>query len=85
MAWFRHHYYCDACDGTWLAHTSVYQEDDCPFCQARDKLPYRTDDWTLIIEQDVDGYVVLASAETADDEPDYRPVATFRSRELAGS
>ena len=44
MAWFRHHYYCDACDGTWLAHTSVYQEDDCPFCQARDKLPYRTDD-----------------------------------------
>ena len=83
MAWFRHHYYCAACDGTWLVHGSVYAEDDCPFCHAHDNLPYRTDDWTLVIEQDVDGFVVLASPDTAEDDPDYRAVAVFPSREAA--
>ena len=83
MAWFRHHYYCAACDGTWLLHCAGPEVDDCPFCHAREVMPYRTDDWTLIIEQDVDGFVVLASRDTADDDPDYQAVATFPTREQA--
>jgi hypothetical protein len=83
MAWYRHHFYCESCDGTWLLHGSELREDDCPFCGERDIFPYRTDDRTLIIEADMDGYVVLASRETAEDEPDYRELGTVPSREKA--
>jgi hypothetical protein len=41
---FRHHYYCDACDGTWLVEAEVAIEGDCPFCRAHDVFPYRSDE-----------------------------------------
>ena len=43
MPWFRHHYYCEACDGTWFAETEVAVTADCPFCQARDVFAYRSE------------------------------------------
>ena len=77
MAWYRHYFYCDRCDGTWTTEWSELCEDDCPFCRTRDVFPYRTDDWSVVIEPDIGGYVVLASRETADDDPDYRELGTF--------
>jgi hypothetical protein len=43
MAWLRNHYYCEACDGTWLAAAELVVEADCPFCAARDVFPYKND------------------------------------------
>ena len=43
MALLRHHYYCEACDGTWFAEAEVAIEADCKFCGARDVFPYRSD------------------------------------------
>lgn len=43
MAWFRNHYYCESCDGTWLAEAELVIEGDCPFCLARDVFPYKND------------------------------------------
>ena len=83
MAWYRHYYCCEACDGTWLAEWCDLREDDCPFCRAKDVFPYRTDDWSLVIEEEIDGFVVLASRETAEDEPDYRELGTFPTMEKA--
>jgi len=41
---FRHYYYCESCDGTWLVEAEVAVEGDCPFCAARDVFPYRSDE-----------------------------------------
>ncbi len=43
MAWFRYHYYCEACDGTWLAEGEMEIGADCKFCEARDVFPYKRD------------------------------------------
>ena len=51
MPWFRHHYHCEGCDGTWMAQAAVMVEGDCPFCGARDVFAYRSEDWTLLVEQ----------------------------------
>lgn len=80
MAWFRHHFCCETCDGHWLVHGAGPREDDCPFCGARDLFPYRSDDRTRIIEAEADGFVVLGSAETAKDDPDDRELGRFRTR-----
>ncbi len=65
MAWFRHHFYCEGCDGTWFAEAwlkeaALAAEADCPFCRARDVFPYRSEDRTLIIEQEGAAFAVLA-------------------------
>jgi len=44
MPWFRHHYHCEACAGSWLAEAEVIVEADCPFCRAYDVAPYRSED-----------------------------------------
>jgi len=43
MARLRHHYYCEACDGTWFAEAEAAIEAECKFCGARDVFPYRSD------------------------------------------
>ena len=50
MPWFRNHYVCIACEGHWLAEAAAAQDGDCPFCRAYDVTPYKSDDWTLIVE-----------------------------------
>ena len=50
MAWFRNHYVCLACEGHWLAEQAEEIEADCPFCRAYDVAPYKSDDWTPIVE-----------------------------------
>ena len=55
-------------------------DDDCPFCGARHMSPYRSDDWTLVIEEQGNKFVVLRSAETAEHDPDYRELGKFPTR-----
>ena len=54
-----------------------------PVLPRQDVFPYRTDDWSLVIEAEIDGFVVLASRETAEDDPDYRELGTFPTMEKA--
>jgi len=39
----RHHYHCEACEGTWFAETEIAEVIDCPYCRARDIFAYRSD------------------------------------------
>jgi hypothetical protein len=58
-------------------------DDDCPRCGARHSSPYKSDDLTTTIEKDGDTFVVIWSPETAEHNPDYRELATFRTRQQA--
>jgi hypothetical protein len=42
----RHHFHCEACEGTWVAELEIEAvvTGDCPFCRARDVFAYRSDD-----------------------------------------
>jgi hypothetical protein len=40
----RHHFHCEACEGTWFAEAEVAETADCPFCRSRDVFAYRSDD-----------------------------------------
>jgi hypothetical protein len=83
MSWFRHHYYCESCDGTWLAETELVVEDDCPYCGAPDKFPYKSDNRTHIVEQRGDKFVVLECRKSVEFGPDYRVRGRFPSRATA--
>jgi hypothetical protein len=50
MAWFRHHFSCEACAGHWLAEAERAIEADCPLCGARDVAPYKSDDRSFVVE-----------------------------------
>jgi hypothetical protein len=58
-------------------------EDDCPHCGARHMSPQRSDDLTLLVEEDEGEFVVLRSPETAEHRPDYYVLGRFASREKA--
>ena len=80
MPWFRHHYYCEGCDGTWLGEAALVVEDDCPFCGAHDTAPYRSDDWTFIVEPSGDAFVVLESTAKGERDCDYTKRKSFATR-----
>jgi len=40
--WTRHHFHCEACEGTWLVEEDIVIAD-CPFCEARDIFAYRSE------------------------------------------
>ena len=42
----RHHFHCEACEGTWVAEVEIEEvvTADCPFCAARDVFAYRSDE-----------------------------------------
>jgi hypothetical protein len=82
MSWFRHHYYCESCDGTWLAETELVVESDCPFCGERDTFPYKSDDWTLVIDQQRDRFAIL-EAKPPRRAGDYRRLKSFPTRAKA--
>jgi hypothetical protein len=83
MAWFRNFYVCADCDSVWTDEWSCMCDDDCPRCGGRHMSPYRSDDLTEIIEPRRGDFVVLWSPETAEDNPDYRELATFATQEQA--
>jgi DNA-directed RNA polymerase subunit RPC12/RpoP len=83
MAWFLNYYICDRCDSPWTDSWSCTCEDDCPRCGSRHLTPFKSADLTTIIEQDGDAFVVLWSPETAEDDPDYRQLGSFSTREKA--
>ena len=83
MAWFRNHYVCVACDGHWIAEHAAAQEADCLFCRAYDVTPYKSDDRSVLVEPEGDGFVVLECVEVSAHGPDYRTVGRFGNRDKA--
>jgi len=85
MAWFRNYYECDRCTGKWESEWSCMVDDECPFCEERDMVPFDADDLTFLIDQRPNLYVVLQSPEIAEDAPDYVEVAEFPAQAQAKS
>jgi predicted nucleic acid-binding Zn-ribbon protein len=83
MAWYRNHYECDRCGNEWEDEWSCTCDDDCPSCGARHMSPHDSDELTEVIDEDKSEFVVLWSPETAEDDPDYRELGRFPTREEA--
>ena len=77
MAWFRHHYHCEACRGSWLAEAELAVEADCPFCGERDVVPYKSDDRTVVIEEHQQLFVMLEAMKSACRNDDYRKLIPY--------
>jgi hypothetical protein len=79
MPWFRNHYICTACEGHWLAEQAEAQGADCPHCRAYDIAPYKSDDWSRVVDRQGDRYVVLECVKVTSHGPDYRARKRFGS------
>jgi hypothetical protein len=67
--------------GIWQICWPAFCDDDCPHCGAR--VPYDSEDLTLVIEQEGTEFVELESAETAEHEPNYRELGRFATEQRA--
>ena len=83
MAWFLNYYTCARCGRDWTDEWSCMCDDDCPHCGARHMSPYESDDLTDVIEKRDGEYVVLRSPETAEHQPAYRKLGSFRTKKEA--
>ena len=83
MPWFRNHYICTVCEGHWLAEQAEPQDNDCPHCRAFDIAPWKSDDWSRVIERDPKGFVVLECVKVNAHGPDYRRRKRFKSHDEA--
>jgi hypothetical protein len=83
MPWFRNHYVCTACEGHWLAEHAEAQDDDCPHCRAYAVFPYKSDDYTHVIEPAGDAFLVLECTRVTAHGPDYKKRKRFPTREAA--
>ena len=87
MPWFRNHYICTLCEGHWLAELAEPHESDCPHCRAYDVAPYKSDDWSRVIDRTSgsqgDGFVVLECVAVGAHGSDYRPRKRFASHHEA--
>jgi hypothetical protein len=77
MPWFRHHFSCAGCDGSWLVEAEMVEVADCPFCDARDVFPYRREDRTRIVAREDKALVLLSAAQTTSSEPNHRRLRRF--------
>lgn len=83
MAWFRNRYVCARCGRQWLDEWSCMCDDDCPHCEARHMSPLDSKDLTMVVAPQGATFVVLQSPDSAEHDPDYREVASFRTRRQA--
>lgn len=83
MAWFRNEYQCYRCEYEWEDEWSAQCDDDCPSCGARHASPVESEDFTTIVEDEGDFFVVYYSGEEAEDRPDYVAVGRFLTSDLA--
>lgn len=77
MAVVRHHFSCQACDGSWLVEAELVEFADCPFCAARDVFPYRNEDRTRMLAQEDKAFALLAAVKTTSSEPNHRRLRRF--------
>lgn len=85
MAWFLNIYRCDRCNRFWTDEWSCSCDDDCPHCGARHMSPLDSNDLTVLIVQEGNGFVVLRSSETAEHDPNYRELGRFPTRKKAAA
>jgi hypothetical protein len=80
MAWFLNFYRCERCDRRWTDEWSCTCDDKCPRCGAQDMTPFRSEDLTELIERRGEKFVVLRSADSAEDDPSYGEIGQFPTR-----
>ncbi|MBS0249225.1 MAG: hypothetical protein JSR61_21630 [Proteobacteria bacterium] len=83
MPWFRNHYVCTACEGHWLAEAAEAEAADCPHCRSFDVAPYRSEDFSRVIERDGTRFVVMECTKVKTRGADWRAVKRFATREEA--
>lgn len=83
MAWFLNFYRCDRCYRVWRDEWSCLCDDECPHCGARDMSPFKSEDLTELVAPDGNEFIVLRSPESAEDDPAYRELGRFPTRERA--
>ena len=83
MTWFRNYYKCAGCGGEWEDEWSSQVDDDCPHCGARHMSLYESEDLTEIIDKKDGAFVVMRSADTAEDSPKYEEIARFPTLQRA--
>jgi len=83
MSWFRHHYHCAGCQGSWLAEADLVVEADCPYCGAHDVFAYKSDDRSVVVEEHKQLFVVLEAMKSAERRDEYRKLKSFRTRAQA--
>lgn len=83
MAWFLNKYRCGACGRAWADEWSCTCDDDCPHCGDRSWSPYDSDDLSTVVVAVSPGFAVLQSADEAEDDPDYRTVFVWPTRQQA--
>jgi hypothetical protein len=85
MTWFRNRYVCPQCRRIWHDDWSATCDDDCPGCGARHISPSDSEDLSEIIEARGDQFAALRSADDAEDDPQYRCLGMFDTKEEAGA
>ena len=83
MAWFLNFYRCGRCRKVWTDEWSCTCDDECPHCGFRDMTPFNSEDLTELIVEEGDIFIVLRSAEEAEDDPDYEELGRFPTRDAA--
>ena len=83
MAWFLNRYRCERCDRTWSDEWSCMCDDECPYCEAGDMSPFKSEDMTEMVVPDGDEFVVVRSPDSAEDDPEYQEVRRFPTRTKA--
>ncbi|MEO0893163.1 MAG: hypothetical protein AAFY35_11265 [Pseudomonadota bacterium] len=73
MAWFKNVYVCPECKTGWEDEWSAMSDDTCPECECSDVNPVYSEDMTVTVKTNDEGdYLVMVSADTAHEAPDYR-------------
>lgn len=85
MAWFLNSYHHDECEVSWTDEWSCCCDDRCPVCNA-EMTPLESEDLSVVIERHENGkdWVVLVSAPSAEDKPDYEETVFRTKREAEG-
>ena len=83
MPWFRNHYVCTVCEGHWHAEAAEPESVHCVHCRAYDVSPYRSDDFTRVIDRDGARFVVMECVKVTKRGPNWRAVKRFDTRDAA--
>jgi len=83
MPWFRNHYACTVCEGHWHAEAAEAESVHCVHCRAYDVAPYRSDDFSRVIDRDGARFVVMECVKVTKRGPNWRAVKRFDTRDAA--
>ncbi|PDT92131.1 hypothetical protein CO669_02365 [Bradyrhizobium sp. Y36] len=83
MVWFLNIYRCDRCQKTWTGEWSCTYDHECPHCGFRDMSPLNSEKLDGIDRGGRRQVRVLRSSDQAEDDPDYKELGRFSTRDAA--